>query len=64
MASLVGVMIMVATSTFEWHSIKEFHKVPISDAIVMLLTMAVVFYTHDLAKGVITGVVLKALIFG
>ncbi|MFH0967050.1 MAG: SulP family inorganic anion transporter [Methanobacteriota archaeon] len=64
MAALVGVMIMVALSTFEWQSIKEIHKVPISDAAVMILTMAVVVYTHDLAKGVITGVILSALIFG
>ncbi len=64
MAALIGVMIMVAISTFEWHSIREIHKVPLSDAFVMILTMAVVVYTHDLAKGVITGVVLSALIFG
>ncbi len=64
MAALVGVMIMVAISTFEWQSIREIHKVPVSDAVVMLLTMAVVVYTHDLAKGVFTGVVLSALIFG
>ncbi|WP_319578017.1 STAS domain-containing protein [uncultured Methanospirillum sp.] len=63
-AALVGVMIMVSISTFEWHSIKEIHKVPMSDAVVMLLTMAVVVYTHDLAKGVITGVIISALIFG
>ena len=64
MAALVGIMIMVAISTFEWESIRELHKVPASDAAVMLITMAVVVYTHDLAKGVITGVVLSALIFG
>lgn len=64
MAALIGVMIMVSISTFEWHSIKELHKVPVSDAIVMLLTMIVVVYTHDLAKGVIIGVILSALIFG
>ncbi|MBN1168205.1 MAG: SulP family inorganic anion transporter [Methanospirillaceae archaeon] len=64
MAALVGVMIMVAISTFEWQSIKDIHKVPVSDAVVMLLTIAIVVYTHDLAKGVITGVILSALIFG
>lgn len=64
MAALVGVMIMVSISTFEWHSIREIHKVPLSDAVVMILTMVVVVYTHDLAKGVITGVILSALIFG
>ena len=45
MAALVGIMIMVAISTFEWESIRELHKVPASDAAVMLITMAVVVYS-------------------
>lgn len=64
MAALVGVMIMVSISTFDWKSIAELRKVPISDSLVMIVTVAVVVYTHDLAKGVITGVILSALIFG
>ncbi len=35
-----------------------------SDAVVIVLTIDVVVYTHDLAKGVITGVIISALIFG
>ncbi len=61
MAALVGVMIMVAIGTFEWDSVKEIAKIPKSDAFVMLTTIAIVVYTHDLAKGVLAGVVLAAL---
>ncbi|GAB7015369.1 SulP family inorganic anion transporter [Methanogenium cariaci] len=61
MAALVGVMIMVAIGTFEWQSVKDIAKIPKSDAFVMLTTIAIVVYTHDLAKGVLTGVVLAAL---
>ena len=64
MAALVGVMIMVSISTFDWRSIIELHKVPRGDAFVMLSTVGIVVYTHDLAKGVIAGVVISALIFG
>ncbi|RXE55726.1 sulfate transporter [Methanoculleus taiwanensis] len=64
MAALVGVMIVVAIGTFEWQSIRDLPKIPAGDAAVMLLTIAIVVYTHDLAKGVLAGVVLAALIFG
>ena len=61
MAALVGVMIMVAVGTFEWQSVRDIAKIPKSDALVMLATIAIVVYTHDLAKGVLAGVVLAAL---
>jgi SulP family sulfate permease len=61
MAALVGVMITVAIGTFEWQSLKDIAKIPKSDVFVMLATIAIVVYTHDLAKGVLTGVVLAAL---
>lgn len=61
MAALVGVMITVAVGTFEWQSMKDLAKIPKSDAFVMLATIAIVVYTNDLAKGVLTGVVLAAL---
>lgn len=64
MAALVGVMIMVSISTFDWKSLRELHKIPRSDAFVMITTVAIVVYTSDLAKGVIAGVILSALIFG
>jgi len=61
MAALVGVMIIVAIGTFEWQSVRDIAKIPKSDALVMLATIAVVVYTHDLARGVLVGVVLAAL---
>jgi SulP family sulfate permease len=64
MAALVGVMIMVAVSTFDWKSVKDLPKVPVSDAAIMIITIAIVVFTHDLAKGVIVGVILSALVFG
>lgn len=64
MAALVGVMVMVSIGTFDWQSVTQLHKVPMSDAIVMLTTVGVVVYTHDLAMGVFIGVILSALFFG
>jgi SulP family sulfate permease len=64
MAALVGVMIMVSIGTFDWNSVKELHKVPLGDAAVMVTTVGVVVYTHDLALGVLVGVVMSAVLFG
>ncbi len=64
MAALVGVMIMVSIGTFDWQSVRELHKVPLGDAAVMLATVGVTVYTHDLAMGVLVGVVMSALRFG
>lgn len=58
--ALVGVMIMVSISTFDWKSIANMRRIPFSDTFVMMVTVAVVVYTHDLARGVI----LSAVIFG
>ncbi len=63
MAALVAVMIMVSIGTFNWGSIRHFHKMPIYTNIVMLVTVAVVVYTHNLAFGVITGVLLSMAFF-
>jgi SulP family sulfate permease len=64
MAALVGVMIMVAVGTFDWQSLRDLRKIPRSDAMIMLSTVAIVVSTHDLAKGVIAGVIMAALVFG
>ncbi|HZG75057.1 MAG TPA: SulP family inorganic anion transporter [Paenibacillus sp.] len=64
MAALVGVMIMVSISTFDWKSVFGMGKIPVPDTVVMLATVAVTVYTHNLALGVGVGVVLSALIFG
>ncbi|WP_422614981.1 SulP family inorganic anion transporter [Cohnella caldifontis] len=64
MAALVGVMFMVSIGTFDWGSLKTLTKIPRSDALVMVVTVAIVVATSDLAIGVVTGVILSALNFG
>jgi SulP family sulfate permease len=63
MAALVAVMIMVSIGTFDWGSIKRLKTLPLSTNIVMLSTVAVTVYTHNLALGVITGVLFASLFF-
>lgn len=63
MAALVGVMFMVSIGTFDWSSIKNIHKTPISDSIVMIATVGTVLLTHDLSKGVLVGILLSAIFF-
>ncbi|MEC1524228.1 SulP family inorganic anion transporter [Neobacillus niacini] len=63
MAALVGVMFMVSIGTFDWSSIKNIHKTPISDTIVMIATVGTVLMTHDLSKGVLVGILLSAIFF-
>ncbi|MCH7388256.1 SulP family inorganic anion transporter [Acinetobacter modestus] len=61
MAALVAVMIMVSISTFEWSSVTKLKDNPKSSNIVMISTVIVVVLTHNLALGVLTGVILSAL---
>lgn len=63
MPVLAGIMVMVSIGTFDWGSFKYVVSAPRSDAIVMLLTVVVVVYTHDLSKGVFAGVILSAILF-
>ncbi|MFA7555841.1 MAG: SulP family inorganic anion transporter [Spongiibacteraceae bacterium] len=63
MAALVAVMIMVSIGTFSWSSVKDLRKHPLSTNIVMLSTVAVVVATHNLAIGVLVGVLLATLFF-
>ncbi|HSP20966.1 MAG TPA: STAS domain-containing protein, partial [Planococcus sp. (in: firmicutes)] len=63
MSVLVGIMIMVAIGTFDWSSFTYLKKAPKTDAAVMVLTVLIVVYTHDLSIGVIAGVVLSAIFF-
>ena len=63
MAALVAVMIMVSIGTFNWASLRNLRKHPKSSSAVMLATVAVTVYTHDLAKGVLTGVLLSGFFF-
>ena len=65
MAALVAVMIMVSVGTFDWHSIRPatLRRMPKSETLVMLSTVAVTVASHNLAYGVITGVIVAALMF-
>jgi len=63
MAALVAVMIMVSIGTFSWESIRNLKTHPLSSNIVMLVTVVVVVFTHNLALGVFAGVLLAALFF-
>lgn len=63
MAALVAVMIMVSIGTFDWGSIKRLKTLPLSTNIVMLATVCVTVYTHNLAHGVFAGVLLASLFF-
>ena len=63
MPVLVGVMIMVSIGTFDWSSFNYLKKAPKTDSVVMLATVGIVVYTHDLSQGVIAGVILSAVFF-
>ncbi|QYC09631.1 MULTISPECIES: SulP family inorganic anion transporter [Brevundimonas] len=63
MAALVAVMFMVAIGTFNWGSIKSLVDHPKSSSVVMVATVVVTVATHDLAKGVLTGVLLSGVFF-
>lgn len=61
MAALVAVMIMVSIGTFNWNSIKELKTNPASASSVMVATVIVVVWTHNLAFGVFTGILIGSL---
>ena len=63
MGALVAVMIMVSINTFQWKSLGTLVTHPKSSSFVMLATVVVVVFTHDLAKGVLVGVLLSGLFF-
>ena len=63
MAALVAVMIMVSIGTFNWASIRDLRSHPKSSSTVMLATVVVTVATHDLAMGVLTGVLLSGFFF-
>jgi SulP family sulfate permease len=63
MAALVAVMIMVSIGTFSWSSLINLKQHPLSTNVVMLATVIVVVWTHNLAYGVFVGVLLASLFF-
>ncbi len=62
LAALVGVMFMVVIGTFAWSSLRIMHKIPKSDAFVLILVSAVTV-ASDLAMAVVIGVIVSALVF-
>ncbi|MEE4237838.1 MAG: SulP family inorganic anion transporter [Anderseniella sp.] len=63
MAALVAIMIMVSIGTFSWSSLKNLKTHPRSSSIVMAATVIAVVYTHNLAIGVLAGVLLSGIFF-
>src|SRR6056297_1454615 len=63
MAALVAIMIMVSIGTFSWSSIKALRDHPRSSSVVMLATVITVVGTHNLAIGVLVGVLLSGIFF-
>lgn len=63
MPILAGIMVMVSIGTVDWNSFKNIKKAPKTDAFVMILTVIIVLMTHNLAIGVLVGVVFSALFF-
>ncbi len=65
MAVLVAVMVMVCVGTFDWHSIRPstLRRMPRSETTVMVATVVVVVATHNLAIGVVVGVLVACVLF-
>jgi sulfate permease, SulP family len=65
MVALAAVMMVVAVSTVDWHSVKPatLRRMPIPETTVMIVTVAVVVATSNLAVGVIIGVILAMVLF-
>ncbi len=61
-AALVGVMFMVVIGTFAWSSFRIIRKIPLSDAIVLIVVSAITVW-KDLAVAVVAGVIISALVF-
>ncbi len=65
MAALVAVMIMVSVGTMDWHSIapSTLRRMPRSETLVMVATVAVTVASNNLAYGVIVGALTAMVLF-
>lgn len=65
MAALVAALIMVSVAAFDWHSVKPstLRRMPLSETLVMLTTVVLTVWTHNLAIGVVAGVVVAMVMF-
>lgn len=62
-AALVGVMMMVCIEIFDWKFFRNIRQMPPMHTFIMLVTVVIVVITHDLAKGVIVGVLISVIVY-
>lgn len=62
-AALIGIMITVAFETFDWESVKHIRTNPVTETVIMIITISIVVYTHNLAIGILIGVILSMIVF-
>ena len=62
-AALIGIMITVSIDTFEWESLHLLRTFEITESFIMIVTVAVIVYTHNLAVGIILGVCLSGVMY-
>lgn len=63
MAALVGIMMMVAITTFSWGFFKKITKMPKTDILVTLIVAGITIIAHNLALAVLVGIIISALVF-
>lgn len=63
MAALVGIMLMVCIAIFDWNSVFRMNRLPVGETGVMVVTVGAVLLTHDLAVGVLAGVLVSIIWF-
>src|SRR5699024_3814386 len=52
-----------SVTTFNWSSFSFLKQAPKTESLVMILTVAIILYTQNLAIGVVIGVILSSLFF-
>ncbi len=65
MVALAAVMMVVAVSTVNWHSVRPatLKRMPVPETLVMVVTVGVVVATGNLALGVLAGTLLAVVLF-
>ncbi|MER2295280.1 MAG: SulP family inorganic anion transporter [Desemzia incerta] len=53
--ALAAVMVVVSYETIDWSSVRQLTTMPKKESLVMLLTVIIVVFTHNLAYGVVAG---------
>jgi SulP family sulfate permease len=65
MVVLAGIMMVVALKTLDWHSLapSTLKRLPLSETLLMVVTVAATVWTGNLAIGVVGGVVFAIILF-